>query len=263
MNQKCPNCCKTVYPVEKLSALDQTWHKSCFKCDVCGLTLNMKTYKGYNKRPYCNTHYPTTRFTAVADTPENLRIKKNTTQQSQILYTKDQQNLRGTKLSVADDPETQRIKKNTDNQSGVKYHNLAEQRAAENLRRDEAADSLAGTYRQDAMPPPQQYEPPAPEPYHQPEPEDEPVGQPQQPKQVGSLFAGEPAESAPPAPGGFNQGPAYVAIYDYVAAADDEISFVEGDIIINGEIIDDGWMTGTVERTGHSGMLPSNYVEER
>lgn len=225
----------------------------------------MKTYKGYNKRPYCNTHYPTTRFTAVADTPENLRIKKNTTQQSQILYTKDQQNLRGTKLSVADDPETQRIKKNTDNQSGVKYHNLAEQRAAENLRRDEAADSLAGTYRQarDAMPPPQQYEPPAPEPYHQPEPEDEPVGQPQQPKQVGSLFAGEPAESAPPAPGGFNQGPAYVAIYDYVAAADDEISFVEGDIIINGEIIDDGWMTGTVERTGHSGMLPSNYVEER
>ncbi|XP_071825117.1 LIM and SH3 domain protein F42H10.3-like isoform X3 [Apostichopus japonicus] len=237
MNQKCPNCCKTVYPVEKLSALDQTWHKSCFKCDVCGLTLNMKTYKGYNKRPYCNTHYPTTRFTAVADTPENLRIKKNTTQQSQILYTKDQQNLRGTKLSVADDPETQRIKKNTDNQSGVKYHNLAEQRAAENLRRDEAADSLAGTYRQ--------------------------VGQPQQPKQVGSLFAGEPAESAPPAPGGFNQGPAYVAIYDYVAAADDEISFVEGDIIINGEIIDDGWMTGTVERTGHSGMLPSNYVEER
>lgn len=51
-------------------------------------------------------------------------------------------------MSVADDPETQRIKKNTDNQSGVKYHNLAEQRAAENLRRDEAADSLAGTYRQ-------------------------------------------------------------------------------------------------------------------
>lgn len=57
------------------------------------------------------------------------------------------------------------------------------------------------------------------------------------------------------------QGPSYVAIYDYTAAADDEVSFNEGDIIIDGEVIDDGWMTGTVQRTGQSGMLPSNYVE--
>ncbi len=39
------------------------------------------------------------------------------------------------------------------------------------------------------------------------------------------------------------------------------MSFVEGDIIINGEVIDEGWMRGTVERTGASGMLPANYVE--
>ncbi|WP_411026663.1 LIM domain-containing protein, partial [Salmonella sp. s54395] len=110
-----------------MKALDQTWHKGCFKCDTCGLKLNMKTYKGYDKRPYCNTHYPTTKFTAVADTPEMGRIKKNTAQQSSILYTQDQKSLRGTKLSVADDPETARIRKNTDNQSGVKYHNLADQ----------------------------------------------------------------------------------------------------------------------------------------
>ena len=37
---------------------------------------------------------------------------------------------------------------------------------------------------------------------------------------------------------------------------------MDGDIIINGESIDEGWMTGTVERTGESGMLPSNYVED-
>ena len=57
------------------------------------------------------------------------------------------------------------------------------------------------------------------------------------------------------------QGPRYVAVYDYTAADDDEISFVEGDSILNVEVIDEGWMTGTVERTGDSGMLPSNYVE--
>ena len=31
---------------------------------------------------------------------------------------------------------------------------------------------------------------------------------------------------------------------------------------MNAEVIDEGWMTGTVERTGETGMLPSNYVEK-
>lgn len=52
-----------------------------------------------------------------------------------------------------------------------------------------------------------------------------------------------------------------VALYDYTAADDDEISFVEGDNIIQCDPIDEGWMNGTVERTGETGMLPSNYVE--
>lgn len=37
--------------------------------------------------------------------------------------------------------------------------------------------------------------------------------------------------------------------------------YLVGDYIINVEIIDDGWMEGTVQRTGQRGMLPSNYVE--
>jgi hypothetical protein len=40
-----------------------------------------------------------------------------------------------------------------------------------------------------------------------------------------------------------------------------QVSFAEGDIITNVQIIDEGWMRGTVERTGATGMLPSNYVE--
>ena len=49
----------------------------------------MKTYKGYNKLPYCTTHYPTTKFTAVADTPENKRLAAQTKAQSEVVYRKD------------------------------------------------------------------------------------------------------------------------------------------------------------------------------
>ncbi|GFO39566.1 LIM and sh3 domain protein 1 [Plakobranchus ocellatus] len=53
----------------------------------------------------------------------------------------------------------------------------------------------------------------------------------------------------------------YQAMYDYTAADDDEVSFMEGDHITNVEEIDAGWMTGRVQRTGQHGMLPSNYVQ--
>ena len=59
----------------------------------------------------------------------------------------------------------------------------------------------------------------------------------------------------------FVQQPRYQAMYDYNAADDDEVSFSEGDIIVDVEVIDEGWMTGRVERTGQHGMLPANYVE--
>ncbi|XP_054470687.1 nebulin [Anoplopoma fimbria] len=51
------------------------------------------------------------------------------------------------------------------------------------------------------------------------------------------------------------------AIYDYGAADNDEISFKDGDVIVNVQAIDEGWMYGTVQRTGKTGMLPANYVE--
>lgn len=53
----------------------------------------------------------------------------------------------------------------------------------------------------------------------------------------------------------------YRALYDYTAQDCDEVSFRDGDLIHNVHPIDDGWMFGTVQRTGHSGMLPANYVE--
>ncbi|XP_015265715.1 PREDICTED: nebulin [Gekko japonicus] len=56
-------------------------------------------------------------------------------------------------------------------------------------------------------------------------------------------------------------GKTYRAMYDYMAADADEVSFKDGDTIMNVQAIDEGWMYGTVQRTGKTGMLPANYVE--
>jgi len=181
----------------------------------------MKTYKGYNKLPYCNTHYPKTNFTAVADTPENLRLKKNTTNQSNVVYHKEFEKDRGRFTAVADDPETLRTKKTQEQASHIAYKGTES--------------------RNQQVPIPHLPEEPSRDQEH-------PAAQPPppQPKQPIQTSQSEPV---------------YQAIYDYSAADDDEVSFVEGDLIINGEEIDAGWMTGTVKRTGLTGMLPSNYVE--
>ncbi|EMP38771.1 Nebulin [Chelonia mydas] len=56
-------------------------------------------------------------------------------------------------------------------------------------------------------------------------------------------------------------GKTYRAMYDYMASDADEVSFKDGDAIVNVQAIDEGWMYGTVQRTGKTGMLPANYVE--
>jgi len=57
---KCSACGKTVYPIEAVAAMDQVWHKGCFKCqgEGCGLTLNLKTFTGVEGKVYCKQHTP-------------------------------------------------------------------------------------------------------------------------------------------------------------------------------------------------------------
>merc|ERR1712106_438179 len=50
-----------------------------------------------------------------------------------------------------------------------------------------------------------------------------------------------------------------IALYDYQAMAEDEISFDPNDIISNIEMVDEGWWAG--EFGGKRGMFPANYVE--
>eukprot|EP01114_Cavostelium_apophysatum_P003720 TRINITY_DN13851_c0_g1_i1.p3 TRINITY_DN13851_c0_g1~~TRINITY_DN13851_c0_g1_i1.p3 ORF type:complete len:128 (+),score=28.61 TRINITY_DN13851_c0_g1_i1:307-690(+) len=56
--EKCCKCGKSVYVVERLAILDKVWHKGCFKCTTCGMTLNMKSYAATGGNPYCKPHYP-------------------------------------------------------------------------------------------------------------------------------------------------------------------------------------------------------------
>ena len=60
----------------------------------------------------------------------------------------------------------------------------------------------------------------------------------------------------------YQAGPRFKCMYDYTAGDDDEVSFREDDIVIDVDPIDEGWMYGTVLRTGQRGMLPANYVEQ-
>ncbi|XP_063768886.1 LIM zinc-binding domain-containing Nebulette-like [Eleginops maclovinus] len=123
MNPQCARCGKIVYPTEKVSCLDKNWHKGCFSCEVCKMTLNMKNYKGYDKKPYCNAHYPKTSFTIVADTPENLRLRQQSELQSQVKYKKDFEESKGRGFSiVSDTPEMQRLRRTQEQISIVCTH---------------------------------------------------------------------------------------------------------------------------------------------
>ncbi|XP_052699076.1 LIM and SH3 domain protein 1-like isoform X10 [Crassostrea angulata] len=357
MSKKCAKCEKTVYPTEELKCLDKFWHKACFKCEVCNMTLNMKNYKGYNKIPYCNVHYPTTSFTAVADTPENQRIKQNTKVQSNVQYHSDferqkgsytqvadtpdmlrhQQNtknislieyhrnfeeskssftcvtdtpvmktqltntknvsliqyqkdftdsrgicyqvpdtvemkthrrnmenislikyhadfekMKGKKLTVVDDPEMMRIKQNTAIQSNVEYHKVRDQLSEmEQKRPDREAREGPDVFEEGDPEPPRGYQAP-PQSYQPPPQSYQPPPQSYQPP---------PQSYQPPPPQPASEGMVCKALYDYTSADADEVSFQEDDLIIQCQPIDEGWMEGTVKRTGERGMLPSNYVD--
>ncbi|KAM3864145.1 LIM and SH3 domain protein 1 [Diretmus argenteus] len=234
MNPLCSRCNRVVYPTEKVNCLDKYWHKGCFSCETCKMTLNMKNYKGFEKRPYCNAHYPKTSFTSVADTPENRRLKEQSKMQSQVLYKEEFEKNKGKGFSVVTDtPEMQRVMKTQGQISNIKYH--------EEFQKNKMGGDVPP--HQPSNPTSAAYQPPAaPQNFHY-----EPAAEAVRPPAAG------PPPTAP--------GKRYRAVYDYAAADEDEVSFVDGDVILDVQQIDEGWMYGRVERTGQHGMLPANYVE--
>ncbi|XP_050724857.1 LIM and SH3 domain protein 1-like isoform X3 [Eriocheir sinensis] len=280
MSKRCARCEKAVYPLEELKCLDKIWHKGCFKCQECAMTLSMKTYKGFNKLPYCEAHIPKAKATTVAETPEMRRLAENTKIQSNVQYHADFEKNKAKFTQVADDPETQRLKKNTQIISNVVYHGEMAKKSEMERKRAEPNDEnevhqqptrrvgsiedydpvneqygsisqqnanpAGGGYRQETT-----YQVQRSNMYDQ-----NMGGQQAPPPQMNSNPAHHKV-NAPPT----QLGRCYRAMYDYEAADTDEVSFKDGDLIINCTAIDEGWMTGTIQRTGVTGMLPANYVE--
>ncbi|XP_029497910.2 nebulette isoform X2 [Oncorhynchus nerka] len=275
MNPHCARCGKIVYATEKVNCLDKYWHKGCFHCEVCRMTLNMKNYKGYEKKPYCNSHYPKQSFTIVADTPENLRLRQQSELQSQVKYKKDFEESKGRGFKfVLDTPELQRLRRAQDQISNVKYHKDFEVMGPQGVTHGVHAPYLVrGQLRQNVR--------------------TENTGHKGVHQYIVEMARRPGVIVAPVLPGaycpsGHVQGHSYMhqtsmrslrslqllshlgailpqsvyrALYDYVSQDTDEVSFRDGDIIHSVQPIDGGWVYGTVQRTGRSGMLPGNYIE--
>ncbi|XP_040583528.1 LIM and SH3 domain protein F42H10.3 isoform X2 [Lepeophtheirus salmonis] len=334
--KKCAKCEKTVYPIEEVKCLEKVWHKACFKCQTCNMTLSMKNYKGFEKLPYCNAHIPKAKATIVADTPEMKRLAENSKNQSNVKYHAEFEASKGKFTAIADDPEIQRIKANTQTISNISYHGIVEQKAAQErmrnlneencapppLNRDNVQNNNAkSSYttpevytqeQQDSKSVPQQTKM-HPTTIHQaaikkvdtsrsshgrqtPKEQDayttggrrgvqqqqQPHQQPhqviydnnrrpaahlpnhshhqQQQQSLYGIHAEDPYQQRQ-SDAKQKSNKCYQALYDYDAQDLDEVSFVDGDLIINCSHVDEGWMTGTVHRTGKSGMLPANYVQ--
>ncbi|XP_077160009.1 nebulette isoform X7 [Paroedura picta] len=343
MNPQCARCGKVVYPTEKVNCLDKYWHKGCFHCEVCKMALNMNNYKGYEKKPYCNAHYPKQSFTTVADTPENLRLKQQSELQSQVKYKRDFEESKGRGFSiVTDTPELQRLKRTQEQISNIKYHEdfektkgrgftpVVDDPVTERVRRNtqvvsdaaykgvhphivemdrrpgiivdlkvwrtdpgsifdidpledniqsrslhmisekarryskqhfhSASTSVAGedksdgsifSYSSEVTKPSNEEAPVLPGAYQQTQPQGYGYMHQTSMSSMRSMHSQPHSASLR----------TYRAMYDYSAQDEDEVSFRDGDYIINVQPIDDGWMYGTVQRTGKTGMLPANYIE--
>ncbi|CDH54424.1 related to drebrin f [Lichtheimia corymbifera JMRC:FSU:9682] len=70
--------------------------------------------------------------------------------------------------------------------------------------------------------------------------------------------APEPAHTSPPKQ---DQGATAIALYDYDAGEDNEISFREGQLITYIEFVSDDWWQGVAADGRTVGLFPANYVE--
>merc|ERR1711991_1159840 len=57
MNPKCRVCAKTVYFAEKISYGPISWHKACFKCEICNNKLTKGTQLELDNKIVCPSCY--------------------------------------------------------------------------------------------------------------------------------------------------------------------------------------------------------------
>uniref|UniRef100_A0A452T433 Nebulin n=1 Tax=Ursus maritimus TaxID=29073 RepID=A0A452T433_URSMA len=224
----------------------------------------------------------------VLDTPEMRRVRETQRHISTVKYHEDFEKHKGCFTPVVTDPITERVKKNTQDFSDINYRGIQrkvvemEQKrndqdqetitgfrvwrtnpgsvfdydpAEDNIQSrslhmvNEAADQRLSTYSDGGV-----FFSATSSAYKH-------AKTTELPQQRSSSVATQQTtvSSIPSHPS--TAGKIFRAMYDYMAADADEVSFRDGDAIVNVQAIDEGWMYGTVQRTGRTGMLPANYVE--
>ncbi|XP_064574447.1 nebulin [Zonotrichia leucophrys gambelii] len=228
----------------------------------------------------------------VLDTPEMRRVRETQKHISTVKYHEDFEKSKGSFTPVVTDPITERVKKNMQDFSDISYRGI-QRRVVEMERKrvDQDQENITGLRVWRTNPGSVFDYDPAEDNIqsrslhmisvqaqrrsreHSQVPgasgsrlHESPVGYKQVktielPQQRSSSVATQQTtvSSVPSHPS--TAGKTFRAMYDYTAADADEVSFKDGDTIVNVQAIDEGWMYGTVQRTGKTGMLPANYVE--
>ncbi|TNN15515.1 LIM and SH3 domain protein isoform 6 [Schistosoma japonicum] len=294
----CASCCEIVYPLEVIRCFDQIWHRRCFRCQHCGMALSICNYHGYDKKPYCAAHNPKpTSFTFIPDTPELLRVTNNTRMFSSA---NSMRSGRSSGFDERYSPQSHRRSISYYNNHGQSYtppptrfglnnqctspHTFT---SSSGINSRSLSNSNTCHLKIDPINHHHHYDQ-----GHSPPPPSQnglsrsgschsviitPTGLP--PGNNANIVGGNVGSTENiniprgstvnlnfhgPAHQNFSNtgfGGTFVAQYSYEAKEDDEVTFKSGDVIVNGEPISEGWMYGTVQRTGKFGMLPSNYVK--
>ncbi|XP_061593867.1 cysteine and glycine-rich protein 3 isoform X2 [Cololabis saira] len=56
-SDRCPRCSKAVYAAEKVMGAGKSWHKTCFRCALCGKSLESTTVTDKDGEVYCKVCY--------------------------------------------------------------------------------------------------------------------------------------------------------------------------------------------------------------
>uniref|UniRef100_A0A6B2FYH3 LIM and SH3 domain protein 1 (Trinotate prediction) n=1 Tax=Myxobolus squamalis TaxID=59785 RepID=A0A6B2FYH3_MYXSQ len=223
-NESCAKCSKTVYPVERLSFLDKIWHKSCFSCTECEIVLTTKNAKGFEKNPYCSTHYPKLKPTVTPDDPKVAAARKAQNTISNVNY----KSISKTPGPAGHNPTSHgdfSSKQDSKDQSSLSNVGRGESRERSgSIPADKDTGSRDNT---------SQFKPP---------------------KRSTSLNQEESDDT--------KANPKYVCISSYESTKDDELTVTENDIIFVERVFDDGWASAQIMKTGKIGLIPFNVLEK-
>jgi hypothetical protein len=78
MNHKCVVCSKTVYPLEKITVSQKSFHRACFRCGECNSTLHPDMFVEKDNKFYCRRHVPSSTQKTSSEVSREERVDRLT-----------------------------------------------------------------------------------------------------------------------------------------------------------------------------------------